>query len=147
MTEKARRNFYFDKDGERIEVAENFSGIQPVEDKLLLLPDEPTANIRGIIKPDKVRDQERLAQVRALLVAVGGNCFEDWDDPIPKVGDRVMVMKYAGIQGIEGADKRTYQICTARDITAILTDEDHVEKLEPRRPLGKTDSEVGRIIT
>jgi len=139
MTEKANRKFFFDKEGEKVEVAENLSGIQPVEDKLLLLPDEPTQVIRGIIKPDKVREQEGMAQVRALLVAVGGNCFEDWDDPIPKVGDRVMVMKYAGIHGLEGADGRTYQLCTARDITAILTMEEHIEKLEPRRPLGKQD--------
>jgi co-chaperonin GroES (HSP10) len=89
-----------------------------------------------------VREKEGLAQVRALLVAVGGNCFEDWDDPIPQVGNRVMVMKYAGIQGIEGSDGRTYQICVARDITAILTAEEHIEKLEPRTPLGKPDSMV-----
>lgn len=135
-------NFFYDGKGEKIEVVGNKSGIQPVEDKLLLLPDEPTVAIRGIIKPDKTREQEGLAQVRALLVAVGGNCFEDWDDPIPRVGCRVMVMKYAGIHGIEGADGRSYQICTARDITAILTDERHVEALNPRKPLGKSDSEV-----
>jgi co-chaperonin GroES (HSP10) len=135
-------NFYFDQDGERVGVEENESGIQPVEDKLLLLPDEPSSVIRGIIKPDVVREKEGLAQVRALLVAVGGNCFEDWDDPIPRVGNRVMVMKYAGIQGIEGSDGRTYQLCVARDITAILTAEEHIEKLEPRTPLGKPDSMV-----
>ena len=90
----------------------------------------------------------RMAQVRALLVAIGGNCFEDWDDPIPEPGDRVMVMKYAGIHDIEGADGRSYQICTARDITAILEDEEHIETLNPRKPLGKQDSEVlGRIET
>jgi len=133
--------FYFDSDGEKQEVSENFSGIQPVEDKLLLLPDEPSRVIRGIIKPDRTREQETMAQVRALLVAVGGNCFEDWDEPIPVVGNRVMVMKYAGIHDIEGVDGRIYQICTARDITAILTMEEHIEKLEPRKALGKQDSQ------
>ena len=133
-------SYYFNKSGNKVEVPENTSGIQPVEDKLLLLPDEPCAMIRGIIKPDQTYDQERLAQVRACLVAVGGNCFEDWDDPIPKVGDRVMVMKYAGIHDIVGSDGKYYQICTARDITAILTDESHVENLNPRKALGKTDS-------
>jgi co-chaperonin GroES (HSP10) len=136
--------FYFDKTGEKIEVLENFSGIQPVEDKLLLLPDEATEVIRGIIKPESTRENEAMAQVRALLVSVGGNCFEDWDPPIPVVGNRVMVMKYAGIHGIDGADGRTYQICTARDITAILTMEEHIEKLEPRKRLGSetTDSNL-----
>lgn len=148
----ATKNKYyaFDGKGDRIyfgDYCTNESGIQPVEDKLLLLPDEPTARIRGIIKPDTTLDQERLAQVRALLVAVGGNCFEDWDPPIPNIGDRVMVMKYAGIHDIEGADGRSYQICTARDITAILTDESHVEVLNPRKPLSQTSkNDPGRII-
>jgi co-chaperonin GroES (HSP10) len=142
-------NYYFDKSGDKIEVGDNYSGIQPVEDKLLLLPDEPTEVIRGIIKPEQMRDQETMAQVRALLVAVGGNCFEDWDDPIPVVGNRVMVMKYAGIHGIDGADGRSYQICTARDITAIILMEEHIESVDPRRPLGQSvpDSEtMGRIV-
>ena len=147
METQTSHRYYYDKIGDKIEVDANYSGIQPVEDKLLLLPDEPTEAIRGIIKPEKARDQEKMAQVRALLVAVGGNCFEDWDDPIPVVGNRVMVMKYAGIHGIEGADGRTYQICTARDITAILTIEFHIESLQPRKGLGTQDSEVhGRII-
>jgi len=144
MKSKLKDNFYFDKDGKQVAVEKNESGIQPVEDKLLLLPDEPNRMIRGIIKPDKVREQEQMAQVRALLVAVGGNCFEDWDDPIPVVGDRVMVMKYAGIQGLEGVDGRVYQLCTARDVTAILTKEEHIETLAPRKALGKTDSNLGR---
>ncbi len=140
MTEMTASRFYYDSEGDKQIVEENFSGIQPVEDKLLLLPDEPTRMIRGIIKPDTTKDQERMAQVRALLIATGGNCFEDWEDPIPVIGNRVMVMKYAGVHGIEGADGRTYQICTARDITAIITSEDHIEKLDPRKALGKQDS-------
>ena len=145
--ETKTHNYYYDRQGDKIEVDGNYSGIQPVEDKLLLLPDEPTEVIRGIIKPEKLRDQEQMAQVRALLVAVGGNCFENWDDPIPVIGNRVMVMKYAGIHGIDGADGRTYQICTCRDITAILTIEFHVESLQPRKGLGTQDSDIDRRIT
>jgi len=136
------KRFYFESSGNRVNYESNESGIQPVEDKLLLLPDEPTSKIRGIIKPDTTREQERLAQVRALLVAAGGNCFENWDDPIPLVGYRVMVMKYAGIRDIEGTDGLFYQICTDRDITAILTDEKHLEKLDTRNPLGQQDAEL-----
>lgn len=141
-------NFYFDSSGDRVTYESNESGIRPVEDKLLLLPDEACSQIRGIIKPETTREQERLAQVRALLVEVGGNCFENWDDPIPEPGQRVMVMKYAGIRDIEGRDGKFYQICTDRDITAILTDEEHLEKLETRIPLGQTDAQTeSRIIT
>ena len=136
-----RKNKYyaFDGKGEKIyfgDYGTNESGIQPVEDKVLLLPDAPCDEIRGIIKPDTTKEMERMAQVRALLVAVGGNCFENWDEPIPKIGDRVMIMKYAGIHDIEGADGRYYQLTTDRDITAILEDESHVETLSPRKGLG-----------
>jgi co-chaperonin GroES (HSP10) len=145
METKKVADYYFDKAGEKIEVTGNFSGIQPVEDKLLLLPDEPVEAVRGILKPERVQEQERMAQVRALLISAGGNCFEDWDGPIPAIGDRVMAVKYAGIHGITGADGRTYQICTARDIVAIVVSEEtHIENLSPRKPLGTQDSEVAR---
>jgi len=134
--------YYYDKSGDKLEVAENTSGIVPVEDKLLLLPDEPAEVIRGIVKPQNVVEQERMAQVRALLIATGGNCFEDWDGPIPVLWNRVMAVKYAGIFGIKGADGRTYQICTARDIVAIETEECYLEGLDPRKPLGNQDSQT-----
>jgi co-chaperonin GroES (HSP10) len=143
METKKPKGYYFDKTGEKIEVTKNLSGIVPVEDKLLLLPDEPAEVIRGIHKPEQVQAQERMAQVRALLIATGGNCFEDWDGPIPEVGDRVMGVKYAGIFDIDGQDGRKYQICTARDIVAIITLEDYKpETLSPRKALGKQDSDT-----
>jgi co-chaperonin GroES (HSP10) len=140
--ETKNSGYYYDKRGEKVGVLSNTSGIIPVEDKLLLMPDEPAEVIRGIMKPENVREREAMAQVRALLVATGGNCFEDWDGPIPMLWDRVMAVKYAGIFGIMGADGRTYQICTARDIVAIETVECYIEGLDPRRPLGQQDSEV-----
>jgi len=140
--ETSNNGYIYDKSGEKVKIDSNTSGILPVEDKLLLLPDEPAEVIRGIIKPDRVREQERMAQVRALLIAVGGNCFEDWDSPIPVLWNRVMAVKYAGIFGIKGADGRTYQICTARDIVAIETEECYLEGLSPRKPLGNQDSQT-----
>ncbi len=142
METKKVRDYFFNKRGDQIVVQHNVSGIIPVEDKLLLLPDEPAEIIRGIHKPDQVRDQERMSQVKALLIATGGNCFEDWDGTIPTVGDRVMAVKYAGIFGISGVDGRTYQICTARDIVALISEENYEEGLSPRKGLGKQDSEV-----
>lgn len=114
------RGFYIERDGTEVEIGQNPSGLLPVEDKVLLLPDQVTEQIGSLYKPEIALAQEQMAQVRALLIAVGGNCFEDWDEPIPKIGDRVMVCKYAGIMDIPGADGRKYQLCTDRDITAIL---------------------------
>lgn len=138
MSDKVIRGFIYNEDGEKEYIEGNPSGIQPVEDKLLVLPDIPNKMIRGFYKPDTTQYQERMAQVRGLLIAIGGNCFEDWDEPIPRVGDRVMLMKYAGVFDLEGADGRSYQLITARDITGILIVDFRVEGLDPRKPLGKT---------
>ena len=71
--------------------------IQPVEYKVLIELDvleEKTS--MGIIIPANRLERDQMAQTRATLIAVGGNAFEDWGDPKPKVGDRVLVQKYAG---------------------------------------------------
>jgi co-chaperonin GroES (HSP10) len=130
------RGFYKERDKSLIEVDGNPSGLHPVEDKVLLLPDRVSEQVGQLYKPERAMAQEQMAQVRALLVAVGGNCFEDWDNPIPTIGDRVMVCKYAGIQDIFGADGRYYQLCTDRDITAILSADPAEEQfLGIRKPL------------
>jgi len=131
-------SYHKNRKGEAEEYLDNTSGIRPVEDKVLLLPDmirEETSG--GLHKPEVVLAQEQLAQVRALLVAVGGNCFEDWDEPVPKVGDRLMVCKYAGILDIPGADGMKYQISTDRDITALLDEDLPETNLGSRKPLSK----------
>ena len=121
---------------------ENNSGLLPVENKVLLLPDKvsDTVGLFGLVKPDIVKAQEQMAQVRATLIAVGSNAFETWEEPIPKAGDRVYVCKYAGIDGIKGADGNIYKICDERDITAIiLEDPEEDEFLGTRKPLGRRD--------
>ena len=131
--------YYYDRKGQKIDKSDNLntSGLLPVEDKVLLLPDKVSEKVGVIHKPQVVQAQEQIAQVRALLVACGGNAFEDWGEPIPKDGERVMVCKYAGILDIAGADGDTYQLCTDRDITAILEeDPDPDILLGTRKPLG-----------
>jgi len=117
----------------------NESGLEPVEDKVLLLPDRVSDSIRNlIVKPEMVKAQEQMAQVRATLVASGPNAFESWDEPHPQPGQRVYVCKYAGIDGIAGADGNSYKICTDTDITAIIhKDPDVDEFLGTRQPLSR----------
>lgn len=108
---------------------ENFnpSGIQPVEYKCLIKPfnihetDEAYKSARkaGIIIPEGEVDREQYAQCVALLVAQGGNAFEDWKDPKPKPGDRINIAKYAGVQ-VLGVDGRGYRLVNDKDIAAVL---------------------------
>ena len=102
----------------------NTSGLQPVEYRVLvLLDDTEEITSGGLYIPETVRDQRQMAQVKATLIAVGGNAFNDWQSPLPKVGDRVYCAKYAGLQ-VHGADGvRNYKLCSDKDICAVITEE------------------------
>lgn len=107
----------------------NESGIQPVEYKCLVKPfrihetDEVlrSAKEAGIELSEATSDREEQSQCIALLVAVGGNAFEDWKGQIPKVGDRILMAKYAGIK-TPGIDNYMYRLVNDKDISACLFD-------------------------
>lgn len=102
---------------------QNKSGLSPVEYKILILPEDVERKTEsGIILTDKVTDREKMAQVRGKLVAVGGNAFEDWQEPIPKVGDTVSYAKYAGLI-VNGLDDVEYRLTNDKDITAIVKED------------------------
>lgn len=137
------RLFHIGRDGKREHFDQdglNTSGLDPVEAKILLLPDRITEEHGGIVIPEVAQQQRQFSQVRALLIAHGANAFEDWDDP-PKAGDRVLICKFAGIVDIRGVDGREYQIITDVDVTAKILEE-FPEGVSPdmpmkREPLGK----------
>lgn len=95
--------------------------IRPTEYRCLIRLDPvESKTIGGIILPDESRDRNQMAQTEATLVAKGGNAFEDWGDPIPKEGDRVLVAKYAGDRPKTGDLGDLHRLCNDKDITAIL---------------------------
>ena len=102
---------------------QNKSGLSPVEYKILILPEDVERKTEsGIILTDKVTDREKMAQVRGKLVAVGGNAFEDWKEPIPKVGDTISYAKYAGLI-VNGLNDVEYRLANDKDITAIVKED------------------------
>ena len=104
---------------------ENESGIQPIEYKVLVLPDTLSdATVGGIIRPDRVKEIEQAAAVRGYLVAFGGKAFDDFGEPVPVVGDRVQYAKYSGVHEVPGADGKQYILCNDKDIAAIITKEE-----------------------
>ena len=106
--------------------AENKFGLQPVEFKVLIEPDE-VDEVAGrdkiIIMPDIVRDQRQMTKVQGTLLAVGGNAFEEWLPPIPQVGDKVYFAKYAGLR-IKNNDGEIAVLCNDKDIAGILHEAD-----------------------
>jgi chaperonin GroES len=98
----------------------NQSGIQPVEYKVLVRPEVvEERSSGGIILPETTREQQNLAQVKATLIAVGGNAFEDFLPPKPVIGQIIFVAKYAGVR-VQGEDGVQYQIVADKDIAAII---------------------------
>lgn len=99
----------------------NTSGLQPVEFKILIEPEEvEQKSAGGIVLAIATTEKEKMAQVRGRLIAVGGNAFEDWNEPIPRVGDKVYYAKYAGIS-VKGNDGRDLRLTNDKDVTAIVT--------------------------
>ena len=118
---------------------ENKSGIQPIEYKVLVLPDILSdETVGGIIRPDRVKEIEQAAAVRGYLVAFGGKAFEDFGDPVPKIGGRIQYAKYSGVHQVPGADGKQYILCNDKDIAAIITQEELVIKIIKERTPDKT---------
>jgi co-chaperonin GroES (HSP10) len=105
----------------------NDSGLAPVEYKILIKPEkieetDPTlarARALGLELTHDTTERERMAQVKGVLIAVGGNAFQDWNEPIPKVGDVVFYAKYAGMN-VRAKDGAELRLCNDKDVSAIV---------------------------
>lgn len=124
---------------EKQNAIKNDWGIYPTEYKILIEPDdvgETMGHDNIIFCTEDAKDKFQVMKVKGTLIAAGGNAFEDWKEPIPKIGDKVYFAKYAGIRLRKecGKDKEGRYIfkhavlCNDKDIAAILDPE--VEKIE-----------------
>lgn len=98
----------------------NTSGLQPVEYKILIEPEEvEQKSSGGIVLAIATTEKEKMAQVRGKLIAVGGNAFEDWSEPKPQVGNSIWYAKYAGYV-VKGSDGKEYRLANDKDCAAIV---------------------------
>lgn len=94
---------------------------KPVEFKVLVKPDHVEQVTGNIIIPDIVRDRQQISQDKATIISVGGNAFEDWQEPIPKIGDRVLINRHSGYVFKDKDDNhQEYRVINDKDITMIL---------------------------
>lgn len=99
---------------------ENTSGMQPVEFKVLIAPEDvEKTTASGIVLATATTEKEKMKQVKGRLIAIGGNAFQDWEGKLPEVGDNVYFAKYAGYV-IEGVDGKEYRLANDKDIAAVL---------------------------
>jgi chaperonin GroES len=102
----------------------NTSGFEPLDLRVLVLPDEAKAMLGSLHLPDSVVEQDKFAQTKATLIAVGDNAWEEararapgFVPPVP--GDRVLFGRYSG-QRLKGDDGRDYIIMNDEDVIARL---------------------------
>ena len=101
---------------------ENKNGIHPKVHRFLIYPEpieETTAS--GILLSVGVeRDRERLAQLRGIVVEVGGTAWHDQPEVWAKTGDKVIFGKYSGLI-YKGDDGEEYRIINDLDIVATVS--------------------------
>lgn len=104
------------------------SGIEPVEQRVLVFINEIKETVGKesiIIMPDVVKSKHQIAGTRATIVAVSGMAFHDWKgSTIPKIGDIVLVKKYAGDEYV-GEDGIAYRLINDNEIAGIITEKNN----------------------
>ena len=105
---------------------EDTSKLSPLEFAVLVKPDKVSDQTSGgIWVPLEARERQQYAEVKSTVVACGGNAFSDWKPPIPKIGDRVYVAKYAGLM-VRGEDGDSYRIVSDKDCKCLILGETSV---------------------
>jgi len=95
-------------------------GIKPVGPRLLVYPipiEERTEG--GIILPESSRDREALRQIKAIIIDIGPEAWQDSKEAWAVYGNKVLISKYAGYL-FKGLDDRDYRIINDVDVTAII---------------------------
>lgn len=105
----------------------NTSGFDPLDLRVLVLPDPVSTKHGSIHLPDSIVEQDRFAQTKATLIAVGDNAWEEAKDRAPgfvppRPGDRILYGKYSG-QRLKGDDGKEYVILNDEDVLARLSKE------------------------
>lgn len=102
----------------------NESGIVPVEYRCLVEQQNvPEKTKSGLYIPESEREKRQHAEEKCLLVAVGGNAFEDWKGIKPSPGFLVFVARHTG-SNVEGENGIMYKLINDKDITAIVMNGD-----------------------
>lgn len=105
-----------------ISTMSNPSGLLPAGHRIVVCPivKERTTS-GGIVIPDAIMDREDMKQIEAEVIAVGPSAWADQavSGQWCKVGDRVMIAKFAGLLHT-GPDKKQYRIINDLDVVGVL---------------------------
>lgn len=102
---------------------ENTSGLTPLGHGVLLRPYEPVKEKSLIVIPDTVGKRQQMLENRAVVIAIGPECWKDEASPRAKPGDRVMISQFAGAMVVGPKDGIQYRQCNANDIHTLIDDD------------------------
>jgi len=77
-----------------------------------------------IVLPDNVQGRLSMVDNRAVVIAVGPSAWHDEPQPRAKVGERVLVTKFAGFMAKGPQDGKMYRLVNDRDIFCAITHEE-----------------------
>ena len=102
----------------------NQSGLEPRGVAVLIRPYEPERKGGLIEIPESVQGRAAMVDNRAVVVAIGASAWHDEPAPRAKVGEKVLVTKFAGFMAKGPKDGGTYRLVNDRDIFCAIVDEE-----------------------
>lgn len=100
----------------------NTSGLEPLGEAVLVQNHMPERK-KGMIEiPEQVALRTDMVEQRARVIAIGQTAWKDEPVPRCKVGDLVLVSKFAGYLA-RGADGLSYRIVNGRDVFCKIVKE------------------------
>lgn len=101
----------------------NLSGLRPAGRAVLVQAYEPELDRAKretrLVIPETVSERTTILENRARVVAVGESAWSDEVAPRAKVGDLVLITKFAGFVA-RGADGQAYRLVNDRDIFCVI---------------------------
>lgn len=105
---------------------ENKSGLEPRGVAVLIKGYEPERKQAQIVLPDAVQGRMSMVDNRAVVVAIGPSAWHDEPQPRAKIGDKVLVTKFAGFLAKGPGDGEMYRLVNDRDIFCAIVGEQNV---------------------
>jgi co-chaperonin GroES (HSP10) len=101
----------------------NTSGLKPVGHAVLVEPYTPEVKASLIAIPEEVMRNQRIHDLRAILVEAGPMAWVGEGRPRALPGQKVMVGKFAGVLVTGTADGKPYRMINDNDIFCIIVEE------------------------
>lgn len=94
----------------------NTSGLHPLGVAVLVKPYEPEINKSLLVMPETVKERTSAVETRAIVIAVGPLAWSDEPQPRARLGDKVLISRFAGVVAIGPKDGERYRLVNDRDI-------------------------------